>query len=89
VTPESPHGSLTHELIAGVAGFEAMRVYQKHREAEGIAGHHELGKELLAGFAAAECDKLFETKGLDFLDREQARRAAKEQAEHLFDRHHW
>ena len=30
---------------------------------------HAFAKELLAGFAGAEADRLFETKGLDFLDR--------------------
>jgi len=78
-------GSLTHELLAGAAGFEAMRKYEKHRESEGITEHHELGKEMLAGFAAAECDKLFETRGLDFIDRERARHGAQEQARHLYD----
>ena len=46
---------------------------------------HGFAKELLAGFAAAEADKLAETKGLDFLDREKAKHHAKKQAEHLYD----
>lgn len=33
-------------------------------------------KELLAGLAGAAAEKLFETKGLDFLDRERAKREA-------------
>jgi hypothetical protein len=37
-------------------------------------------KELLAGFAAAEVDKLVETKGLDYIDREKAKRHAVAQA---------
>ena len=49
-----PHHEVTHELLAGAAGFEAVRMYEHHREREGITEHHELGKELLAGFAAAE-----------------------------------
>jgi len=40
-------------------------------------------KEILAGIAAAEVDKLFETKGLDFLDREKAKHRAIQQAHHL------
>jgi hypothetical protein len=82
---DAHHGSFTHELIAGAAGFEAMKAYERHREAEGIQEHHELGKEMIAGFAAAEADKLFETRGLDFLDREEARRQSREQAEYLYD----
>jgi hypothetical protein len=31
-------------------------MYEHHREREGIAGHHALGKNLLAGFAAAKVD---------------------------------
>lgn len=40
-------------------------------------------KEMLAGFAAAEVDKLFETKGLDYLDREKAKQMAAHQAHKL------
>lgn len=39
----------------------------------------------MAGIAGGEVDKLFETKGLDFLDREKAKHQAKKQAEHLYD----
>jgi len=41
----------------------------------------QMAKELFAGFAAAEADKLIETKGLDFIDREEAQRSARRQAE--------
>lgn len=47
--------------------------------------NHAFAKELIAGIAGAEVDKLFETKGLDFLDREKAKRHAKEQAEQMYD----
>jgi hypothetical protein len=40
-------------------------------------------KELLGAFAAAEVDKLVETKGLDFLDREKLKRLATHQAHAL------
>ncbi len=40
-------------------------------------------KEMLAGFAPTEVDELFETKGLDYLDREKAKRMAVQQAHHL------
>jgi uncharacterized protein DUF3759 len=55
-----PHADVTHEVLAGAVGFEAMRMYEHHREREGIAEHRELGKELLASFAAAEVDKHFQ-----------------------------
>jgi hypothetical protein len=47
--------------------------------------NHQFAKEMLVGLAGAEVDKLFETKGLDFLDKEEAKRHAKQQAEHLYD----
>lgn len=49
---------------------------------------HQFAKELLAGFAGAEVDKLAETKGADFIDREQAKRQAKERAHDLYDQHY-
>jgi len=46
---------------------------------------HAFAKELLAGFAGAEADRLFETKGLDFLDREEAKHKAKENTEQMYN----
>ncbi|KAG0262746.1 hypothetical protein BG011_009786 [Mortierella polycephala] len=78
---ETTHkSSWSHELIAGAAAFEAM----KHAEGSG-GGHHKLSKEVFAGFAAAEADKLIETKGLDFVDREEVQRNARRNAEQIYD----
>ena len=82
---ETHHSNWTHELVAGAAGFEAMKLYERHREREGITEHHSLGKELIAGFAAAEVDRHFEDRGLRHLDRDLARRQARDQAEYLYD----
>jgi hypothetical protein len=79
------HGDVTHEVLAGAAGFEAMRMYEHHREREGIREHHELGKELIAGFAMAEVDKHFDSGRYGHLDREQARLMAQQQAQGLYD----
>ncbi len=49
---------------------------------------HGFAKELIAGIAGAEVDKLFETKGLDAIDREKAKHHAKKQAEELYDQHY-
>lgn len=46
---------------------------------------NQMAKEILAGFAGAEADRLIETKGEDFYDREKFRHHAKQQAEHLYD----
>ncbi|KAF9993615.1 hypothetical protein BGZ79_001700 [Entomortierella chlamydospora] len=74
--------SWSHELIAGAAAFEAMKSYEKSHDPN---GNHQFAKEAFAALAAAETDKLFETKGLDFLDREKAKHQAKEQAMRMYD----
>ncbi|CAO1619138.1 unnamed protein product [Parajaminaea phylloscopi] len=74
----------SHELIGGAAAFEAMRAYEQHEAREGKPANHALAKEIIAGFAGAEVDKLFETKGLDFLDREKAKRHAQEEAQQAY-----
>ena len=49
---------------------------------------HAFAKELLAGFAGAEVDRLAETKGEDWFDREKAKRQAREHAEQMYDEHY-
>ncbi|GAA5938635.1 hypothetical protein JCM3775_002179 [Rhodotorula graminis] len=75
--------SLTHELIAGAAAFEAQRAYARHCEQNGKPESHQKARELFAAFAAAEADKLIETKGLDFMDREEVKRQARQHADAL------
>jgi Protein of unknown function (DUF3759) len=82
------HHDVTHELLAGAAGFEAVRMYEHHREREGIVEHHALGKEMLAGFAVAEVDKHFDSGRFGHLDREQARLQARQQADYLWQQRH-
>ncbi|KAL7748256.1 hypothetical protein RI367_006442 [Sorochytrium milnesiophthora] len=77
--------SFTHEAIAGAAGFEAMKAYEDKCRREGQPESHAFAKEMLAGFASAEVDKLFETKGLDYLDREEAKRKAVQQAHRYYE----
>ncbi|KAG0041957.1 hypothetical protein BGZ83_001072 [Gryganskiella cystojenkinii] len=71
----------THELLAGAAAFEAAKKYEQAHPGD----KHSLTKEILASLAGAEADKLFETKGLDFLDRQKAQHEAKKQAEQLYE----
>jgi hypothetical protein len=49
---------------------------------------HAFAKEVLAGLAGAEVDKLAETKGEDFFDRERSKHEAKKRAENLYDQHY-
>jgi len=45
--------------------------------------NHAVAKEMLAAVAGAEVDKLVETKGLDYIDREKAKSQAQQQAEQM------
>ncbi|MBO0825067.1 MAG: DUF3759 domain-containing protein [Actinobacteria bacterium] len=74
---------LTHEILAGAVGFEAMRLFEEHQKAEGLPVHHKLAKELLAGFVAAECARHFEKGDLGHLDMQKALAAAQEQANYF------
>ncbi|KAI6099703.1 hypothetical protein F5141DRAFT_1294290 [Pisolithus sp. B1] len=76
--PATEHqAKLSHELIAGAAAYEHTRITEP-RTAKPAS--HAQAKELLAGFAGAFIDREVETKGLDFLDRQKAKRHAEEQA---------
>jgi hypothetical protein len=83
--PNHPRHHVTHELVAGAAGFEAMRMYEQHRQENGEPVHHAMAKELLAGFAAAEIDRHFEGELLGHLDHQRARQHAQDQAGYLYD----
>ncbi|EIM88444.1 uncharacterized protein STEHIDRAFT_120613 [Stereum hirsutum FP-91666 SS1] len=76
----APHkAELSHELIAGAASYEAAKAWEKHLAANGKPASHAEATELLAGFAGAFVDRLVETKGLDYVDKEKAKRQAKQQ----------
>jgi hypothetical protein len=72
-------------LIVIIFIYLALKAYEDHVRQTGEQVSHPMMKEMLAGFAAAEVDKLFETKGLDFLDREEAKRRAVQQAHQIAD----
>ena len=56
---------------------------KKHEDGKG--GKHKIAKEAFVALAAVEADKLFETKGLDFIDRQKAKHEAKKHAEQIYD----
>ncbi|OWA51548.1 hypothetical protein BV898_16027 [Hypsibius exemplaris] len=83
---EKNKGSWTHELIAAAAGFEAMRVYERRQaKQKGAPPSHSVVKGILAGLAAAAVDRLIETKGLDWIDAQKAKRGATKTAEDMVD----
>ncbi|RYP05310.1 hypothetical protein DL764_003908 [Monosporascus ibericus] len=85
---EPREAKFSHELVAGGAAFEAMKIFEDRQRSEGKAVSHGFAKELLAGIAGAELDKLVETKSMDAIDREKAKRHAKQQAEQMYDQHY-
>lgn len=68
-------GKFSHELVAG-ASFEAAKIFEDRQRREGKPVSHTFAKEMITGIAGAEVDKLFETKGLDYLDSDVAKRNA-------------
>ncbi|KAF8630576.1 hypothetical protein AX17_005388 [Amanita inopinata Kibby_2008] len=78
----SPHkAELSHELIAAAASYEAAKAYEEHVAANGKPDSHAKAKEIFAGLAGAFVDRMVETKGLDFVDREKAKYDAHKHAE--------
>ena len=68
---EQHQARFSHELIGGAAAFAGFKAFEDHQRKEGKVVNHAFAKELLVGFAGAEIDKLAETKGEDFFDRER------------------
>ncbi|KAI9473540.1 MAG: hypothetical protein EXX96DRAFT_508204 [Benjaminiella poitrasii] len=83
--PEEHKASFSHELIAGAASYEAVKAYNDHCARNGEPNDHATAMALLAGFAGGAIDRLVETKGLDFIDREKAKRHAEEQVKQYYE----
>ncbi|KAI6122195.1 hypothetical protein EDD16DRAFT_1572679 [Pisolithus croceorrhizus] len=80
-----PHeASLSHELLAGAASYEAAKAYERHVESNGQPASHAQAKEILAGLAGAFVDREVETRGLDYVDRERAKRQAQQHVDETF-----
>ncbi|KAI6025096.1 hypothetical protein PISMIDRAFT_673030 [Pisolithus microcarpus 441] len=81
----SPHkASLSHELIAGAASYEAAKAYERHVAENGQPASHAEAKEILAGLAGAFVDREVETRGLDYIDRERVKRHARDHVDEQF-----
>jgi len=85
---EENKSSFGHEILAGGAAFAGFKAFEDHQRKEGKPTSHAFAKEVLAGFAGAEVDKLAETKGEDWFDREKTKRHARENAEKMYDEHY-
>ncbi|KAJ5146369.1 Protein of unknown function DUF3759 [Penicillium bovifimosum] len=82
---EHHEGKFSHEFAAGAASFAAMKAYEDHERNEGKPANHSFAKELIAGFVGGEIDKLAETKGMDWMDREKAKDHATRNAENMYE----
>ncbi|KAF7357208.1 1 concanamycin induced protein c [Mycena sanguinolenta] len=61
----SPHkASVTHELIAAAAAYEAAKAYEKHCRENGQPESHAKAKEIMAALTASFIDREVETKGV-------------------------
>ncbi|MCJ1341055.1 hypothetical protein MMC09_006351 [Bachmanniomyces sp. S44760] len=78
----------SHEVIGGAAAFGGMKLFEDHQRKEGKTVNHAFAKELLAGFVGGEVDKLAETKGMDFYDKERAQGHAQQSAGNMYDQHY-
>ncbi|CAG9940376.1 unnamed protein product [Clonostachys rosea f. rosea IK726] len=77
-----PHeAKWSHELLGGAAAFEAAKAYEDHVSRNGQPADHARAKEILAGVIGAFVDREVETRGLDYVDKEKAKRHAQQQAE--------
>ncbi|KAH9042006.1 hypothetical protein EDB85DRAFT_1917317 [Lactarius pseudohatsudake] len=82
VQPHEHEAKLSHELIAGAAAYEAAKAYNEHSERNGKPSSHcQSQRNLVAGLAGVAVDRLVETKGLDFIDKQKAKRGAERHAE--------
>jgi len=78
----------SHEVIAGGAAFEGMKLFEDHQRKEGKPVSHQFAKELLMGFVGGEVDKLAETKGMNEYDSYEAKKHARSGAERMYDEHY-
>lgn len=62
-----------------------MKEWEKRQRSEGKEVDHAFAKEMIAGIAGGEIDKLVETKGLDYIDTERAKQEARDQIDRHYD----
>ncbi|PKX90538.1 DUF3759 domain-containing protein, partial [Aspergillus novofumigatus IBT 16806] len=78
---------ISHELIAAAVSYEAASLYEDQVAENGFytdldicpPESHEKAKEVLAAIAGGILDREVETRGLDFMNRERAKRHAEHQ----------
>ncbi|EMG45829.1 hypothetical protein SBY92_002262 [Candida maltosa Xu316] len=81
----SQGSNLTHEAVAGAASFAATKLFEDRQRKKGIPVSHSTAKKALSALAGSEVDKLFETKGLSHLNKEQTKNEAIEKVKQGYD----
>uniref|UniRef100_A0A8H7NKF7 Uncharacterized protein n=1 Tax=Bionectria ochroleuca TaxID=29856 RepID=A0A8H7NKF7_BIOOC len=77
-----PHeAKWSHELLGGAAAFASRPPRPTRTMSQGTPADHARAKEILAGVIGAFVDREVETRGLDYVDKEKAKRHAQQQAE--------
>jgi deoxyribodipyrimidine photolyase-like uncharacterized protein len=84
VVTEEHKAEWTHELLGAAGGFAAMKAFNEKQKSEGKEVDHQKSKEALAAFAGFAVDRLVETKGLDWFDKQKAKKHAEEEAQKLY-----
>ncbi|KAF2198542.1 EXS-domain-containing protein [Delitschia confertaspora ATCC 74209] len=79
---------LGQEVLAGGAAMAGFKAFEDHQRKEGKPISHAFAKEILAGLAGAEVDKIAARRGDDFFDREEAKRSARRNAEQMYDEYY-
>lgn len=86
VTNRPHEASWSVELIAGAASYEAAKAYEEHVAKTGLPSR-EMAKEILAGASGAFVDREVETRGLDVINKEEAKQHAIKQAEDAYEKY--
>ncbi|EER32080.1 conserved hypothetical protein [Candida tropicalis MYA-3404] len=77
--------NLSHEVVAGAASFAATKMFEDRQRKKGLPVSHSFAKKALSALAGSEIDKIFETKGLNHLDKEQTKNEAIEKVKQGYD----
>ncbi|KAI7862857.1 ricin B lectin domain-containing protein [Spinellus fusiger] len=77
---------LSHQVIAGAAGYEAVKAYIRHQESQGTPVNHQFAKKAIAGIVAAQMVKFAEEHQWSSRDKEQATREAEQAADQYYTR---
>lgn len=77
--------NLSHEVVAGAASFAATKMFEDRQRKKGLPVSHSFAKKALSALAGSEIDKIFETKGLNHLDKEQTKNEGIEKVKQGYD----